>query len=250
MLSFLHGAACVFRGIPLLLRPGVRRYLAAPLLINLGVFIALVWFGLSQFAELLAWLEAALPAWLSWLDWLLWPLFVLLAVLAGFLVCLLLATLIAAPFTGPLAAAIETRLRGRPPGGGGSGATALVTEAFAALAGEARKLGYFVLRAAPLGLLSLLPGVNLIAAPLWLLFSAWMLALEYAEIPLGNHGLTFPAVRARLAQHRMLALGFGATLLVLTLIPLVNLLVMPIAIAGATVLVNKEGEALGVRGEA
>jgi CysZ protein len=242
MPSFLQGAACVFRGLPLLLRPGVRLYLIAPLLINLGVFVALVWFGLSQFAALLDWLESTLPSWLSWLDWLLWPLFVLLAVLAGFLVCLLLATLIAAPFTGPLAAAIETQLRGgRPPGDGG-GATALVTEAAAALAGEARKLGYFALRAAPLGLLALIPGINLIAAPLWLLFSAWMLALEYAEVPLGNHGLTFPAVRARLAQRPMLALGFGATLLILTMIPLVNLLVMPIAIAGATVLVCQEGD--------
>ncbi|MBK8163161.1 MAG: sulfate transporter CysZ [Gammaproteobacteria bacterium] len=246
MLDFLTGASCVFRGIPLLLRPGVRRYVIAPLLINLLAFVALVWFGISQFAGLLAWLETVLPAWLSWLDWLLWPLFVLVAVLAGFVVCLLLATLVAAPFTGPLAAAVETRLRGRAPSSEGG----FIMESAAALAGEARKLGYFALRAAPLGLLTLVPGVNLVAVPLWLLFSAWMLALEYAEVPLGNHGLTFPAVRARLAQRRMLALGFGATLLVLTLIPLVNLLVMPIAVAGATVLVCEEGEASGVRGEA
>ena len=242
MLAFLRGAACVFRGIPLLLQPGVRRHLFAPLLITLLVFVALVWFGLSQFAELLAWIETLLPAWLAWLDWLLWPLFVLLALLAGLLVCLLLATLIAAPFTGPLAAAIETRLRGRPPGGGGGGAMALIGEAAAAVAGEARKLAYFALRALPLGLLALIPGLNLIAAPLWLLFSAWMLALEYAEVPLGNHGLSFPAVRARLARQRLPALGLGATLLILTLIPLVNLLVLPIAIAGATVLVCEEGE--------
>jgi CysZ protein len=242
MPAFLHGAACVFRGIPLLRLPGVRRYLVAPLLVNLLVFIGLVWLGIEQFGKLIAWLETTLPSWLSWLDWLLWPLFVLLAVLAGFLVCLLLATLIAAPFTGPLAAAIETRLRGRPPGDGAGGVAAVAAEGLAALAGEARKLGYFALRAAPLGLLALVPGVNLIAAPLWLLFSAWMLALEYAEVPLGNHGLTFAAVRARLAQRRMLALGFGATILILTMIPLVNLLVMPIAIAGATVLVCEEGD--------
>lgn len=240
MLELMKGAAFVFHGIPLLLSPGVRLYLVTPLLINLLVFVALVWLGLSQFGELLAWLEATLPAWLSWLDWLLWPLFVLLTLLAGFLVCLLLATLIAAPFTGPLAAAIESRLRGRSPGGN-DGAASLFKEAFAALASEARKLGYFGLRAAPLGLLSLLPGVNLIVAPLWLLFSAWMLALEFVEVPLGNHGLTFPAVRARLAQRRMLALGFGATLLVMTMIPLLNLLVIPVAIAGATLMVVREG---------
>ncbi len=241
MLSFLRGAACVFRGIPLLRLPGVRRHVIAPLLINLLMFIALVWYGIDRLAGLIAWIETLLPAWLSWLDWLLWPVFTLIALLAGVLICLLLASLIAAPFTGPLAAAVETRLRGRPPA---TGDGAFVAETVAALAGEARKLGYFALRAAPLGLLALIPGVNLIAAPLWLLFSAWMLALEYTEVPLGHRGLNFPAVRAYLRQRRLLALGFGTTLLVLTLIPLVNLLVIPIAVAGATVMVCEERETL------
>lgn len=243
MIPFLRGVSCVFRGIPLLRLPGVRRHVIAPLLINLLMLVALVWYGLDRFAELIAWIETLLPAWLSWLDWLLWPLFTLVALLAGFLICLLLASLVAAPFTGPLAAAVETHLRGRAPATGG-GARAFVAETAAALAGEARKFGYFALRAAPLGLLALIPGVNLIAAPLWLLFSAWMLALEYTEVPLGNHGLNFPAVRAYLRQRRMSALGLGTTLLVLTLIPLVNLLVIPIAVAGATVMVCEERETL------
>ncbi|MCC6207709.1 MAG: sulfate transporter CysZ [Gammaproteobacteria bacterium] len=238
MIQFLRGVSCVFRGIPLLRLPNVRRYVIAPLLINLLMFIALVWYGIDRFAVLIAWIETLVPAWLSWLDWLLWPVFMLIVLLAGFIVCLLLATLIAAPFTGPLAAAIETHLRGRAPSTEGG----LITESAAALAGEARKLGYFAVRAAPLGLLALIPGINLVAAPLWLLFSAWMLALEYVEVPLGNHGLTFPAVRARLKQQRMLALGFGATILLLTMIPFVNLLVIPVAVAGATVLACEMGD--------
>lgn len=238
MISFLRGVSCVFRGIPLLRRPGVRRYVIAPLLINLLMFIALVGYGIDRFAELTAWIETLLPAWLSWLDWLLWPVFIVIVLLAGFVVCLLLATLIAAPFTGPLAAAIETQLRGRTP----TSERGFIAEGAAALAGEVRKFGYFAIRAAPLGLLALIPGVNLIAAPLWLLFSAWMLALEYVEVPLGNHGHTFPAVRARLQRQRLPALGFGATILVLTMIPFVNLLVIPVAVAGATVLACEEHE--------
>lgn len=238
MISFLRGVSCVFRGIPLLRRPGVRRYVIAPLLINLLMFIVLVGYGIDRFAELTAWIETLLPAWLSWLDWLLWPVFIVIVLLAGFVVCLLLATLVAAPFTGPLAAAIETQLRGRAP----TSERGFIAESAAALAGEVRKFGYFAIRAAPLGLLALIPGVNLVAAPLWLLFSAWMLALEYVEVPLGNHGLTFPAVRARLRQQPLPALGFGAMILLLTMIPFVNLLVIPVAVAGATVLACEEHE--------
>ena len=41
-------------------------------------------------------------------------------------------------------------------------------------------------------------------------------------------------ILAHLREKRLLALGFGAATLLMTLIPFVNFLVMPAAVAGAT----------------
>ena len=54
------------------------------------------------------------------------------------------------------------------------------------------------------------------------------------DFPMGNHDLSFDQQKQRLKQRRGLALGFGGGVMVMTSIPLVNFLVMPIATAGAT----------------
>ena len=60
------------------------------------------------------------------------------------------------------------------------------------------------------------------------------MALQYVDYPMANHGLDFTAQRRHLGHHRWLALGFGSAVMVLTLIPVVNFLAMPIAVASAT----------------
>jgi CysZ protein len=67
-----------------------------------------------------------------------------------------------------------------------------------------------------------------------------MLALEYADYPLGNRGLNLRAQRRLLRRRWPLALGFGGMTLLFTLIPGLNLLVMPAAVIGATLMWNKE----------
>jgi CysZ protein len=88
----------------------------------------------------------------------------------------------------------------------------------------------------PLLLLLVIPGVNLFAPLAWALFGAWMLAIEYADYPMGNHDYYFAQEKALLAKHRPLALGFGGVLLVMTLVPVLNFLAMPVGVAGATAL--------------
>jgi CysZ protein len=95
---------------------------------------------------------------------------------------------------------------------------------------------YFLIRAVPLLLLFLIPGVNIFAPVLWMAFSAWMLALEYADYPMGNHGLLFSEQRLKLREKRLTILGFGGAVLLLTLIPAVNFVAVPTAVAGATVM--------------
>lgn len=236
MLSeFIQGFGYVFQGFGLLRLPGVRRYVFIPLLINLVLFAGGIWYAATRLEGLMDWIAGYLPAWLDWLTWLLWPVFILTALIVVFYGFTLAANLIGAPFNALLAQKLEARLRGRPPADGG-GALAVIVEGFKAVGGELRKLGYLALWMIPLLILSLVPGLNLLAPPAWALLSAWMLAIEYADYPMGNHGMFFPDQRALLRRHRPLALGFGAGLMLLTSVPILNFLAMPVGVAGATAL--------------
>lgn len=229
------GAAALLRGLKLLNTPGLRRFVFIPVLINVLIFSLSIWVLVQQFTPLVESWIAYLPSWLEWLEWLFWLIFGLTAVLLVFYTFTMLANLIAAPFNGLLAEAVEKHLTGQPLPTGGNLLEAL-KETPSALLDELRKITYFLLRAVPLLILFLIPGLNLAAPLLWFLFSAWMMAVEYGDYPLGNHGLRFGEQRKRLGQRRLLSFGFGSATLVGTMIPVVNFLVMPAAVAGATIL--------------
>ena len=226
--------------LPLLLRPGLRLFVILPLLVNLLVFGGLIVFALQLFNDTLAQLMGSVPDWLSWLDWLLWPLFVVLMLLTVFFTFSLLANLIAAPFNGFLAEKIEVVLRGRddfPP----FSLQELAAMVPRTVGRELRKLAYFLPRAIPLLLLTFIPLINLIAIPLWLLFGVWMLAIQYVDYPADNNKLSWPDMLAWLREKRWQSLGFGGTVYLALLVPFANILVMPVAVAGATLFWVREG---------
>ena len=109
-------------------------------------------------------------------------------------------------------------------------------QALSAWLSELRKLGHAILCIIPVVIVFLIPGLQAIAPLLWFVVAAWLLALEYADYPMGNHGLDVRAQRALLAEQRPLALGFGLAALCMTLVPVVNCIAMPEAVAGATAL--------------
>lgn len=228
--QFFVGANHLLQGFHLIHRPGLRAYAYIPLAINTLLFGILIWLGATQFNTLI---EALLPSWLEWLHWLLWPLFAVTMAVIVFFIFSLIANLIGAPFNGPLAKAVERHLTDQEIQ---ESSTTLLREVFSAIWMELNKIGYFALRAIPLLLLFLIPGINLVAPLLWFAFSAWMFTLEYMDYPMGNHRINFPEQRQRLQRHRLLGLGFGGATLFATSIPLVNFFVMPSAVAGATAL--------------
>lgn len=228
----LVGASYLLRGLQLIHRPGLRAYAYIPLAINTLLFATLIWLGAAQFGALI---EGLLPPWLDWLRWLLWPLFAITVAVVAFFIFSMLTNLIGAPFNGMLAEAVERQLTGQEINQSGTWRT-LLREALPAIWMELKKIGYFALRAIPLLILFFIPGLNLVAPFLWFAFTAWVLALEYMDYPMANHGVTFPEQRQRLQQHRLLGFGFGGATLLATTIPLVNFLVMPSAVAGATAL--------------
>jgi CysZ protein len=231
----LTGARYLLRGFGLLLRPGVRRYVLGPLLVNVLVFGGLIYWGWSYLPELRAQVEGWLPDWLDFLSWVLVPVLVLLSALVLFFGFSTLGNLVAAPFNGFLAEAVERSLTGRAPEGP-TGVLGVTREAARSLGSQVRKLGYLAVLAVPLLLLFLVPGLNLAAPFLWLLLSAWMMAIEYGDYPMANHGLSFVEQRALLRRQRLLSLGFGGAASAALLVPGLNLAVIPAAVAGATAL--------------
>ena len=231
MAGFTTGAKALASGFRIILRPGVRVYVLIPLSINLLLFATAFIYGAGQVGRFTDWLTLRYE-WVEWVAWLLWPLFIIFALLLLFFCFSILANLLAAPFNGFLAEAVELSLTGTKPLGTEN--RPLLQEMRSAVRSEAAKLAYFTVRVFFLLLVFLVPLLNVAAPLLWFLFGAWMLALEYLEFPMSNNGLTFPEARARLRQHRPLVMGFGAGVLVLTVIPIVNFLVMPVAVAAAT----------------
>ena len=228
------GAGCLIRGLRLIAQPSLRTFVVIPLLINTVIFSLLIWLGIDQFEVLL---NRLLPedSWLDFLRWLLWPLFALTFLLIIFYTFTVVANLIAAPFNDVLAEKVEQLLGGALPENSRSDWKKVMKGVGPALMGEGRKIGYFLLRALPLLVLFIIPGINVIAPFLWLLFSAWFLAMEYTDYPMGNHGITFSEQRERLKQQRFTALGFGGTLTLMMMVPLLNFVAMPAAVAGATI---------------
>ena len=236
--DFLRGAGFLVRGFDLVRQPGWRRYAALPVLVSLLVYVGLIIAASWGFET---WIAALLPSGWGWLEWLLWPLFALAVGLFLLYTFIHLTNLIAAPFNDFLAERVWRHARGEAPPEGGW--LDVLRQGWLAVAGTAAVLLYSLRWAAPLFLLAFVPGVNLAVPFLWLVFNAWMLALEYADYPLGVWGVAFRERRAVLARHRALGLGFGAATLVVTAVPVVNLLAMPAAVAGATLMLVERGEA-------
>ncbi len=239
--SVIQGAGYVLTGLRWLPRTGLRGFVALPLLINSGLFGAGIWWSWGQFERLDHAVRDWLPGWLAWLHWLLWPLFILTVLVVVFYAFSVLANLIAAPFNSLLAERVEKLAS--PAGAARPTAVPTWKEMVLSPLTEVRKLLYFIGWAIPLLILSFLPAINVAAPALWALFAAWMLALEYADYPLGNRGVTFRDQRRLLRQRWPLTLGFGGMTLVLTLIPIVNFVAMPAAVIGATLLWTREAPA-------
>lgn len=237
------GVGYSLRGLRLLVRPQIRRFVVIPLSINVLLFAGAIYLLASNFQHWLDSLLPQFPAWLEWLEsalqWLLWPLFAVMIFFLVFYTFSFVANLVAAPFNGLLAEKTELMLRGE--------ATAdmpiiptwrMIRKS---IGSEISKLLYLLKWSIVLLVISFIPGVNIVAPPLWAIFGVWMLSLEYLDYPMGNHGRYFREIRQEAVSTRSSSLGFGVGLFVMTSIPLLNFLVMPAGVVGATVLWVERG---------
>jgi len=219
--------------------PGLRRFVLAPLLINLVIFVGLGWWAIATLGDWLGdWrvLDRFGDVWgVGFMVGALQLLFTLAIVFALAWIFTLVANLIGAPFNGLLAERVEAHLTGESPTED-PGWLSMLRSTPRLLGSEIAKLLYLAVWLVPLLLLQLVPLLNVVAPFLLFLFGAWMFALEYLDYPMGNHGALFREVRAAARERRRSALGFGIVVAALATVPFVNLVLMPVAVAGATAL--------------
>lgn len=237
--GFIQSATYVAKGWQLIRQPGLRRFVLLPLLVNLIVFGGVGWYVNTWATD---WLDS-LALFTRWGDWLIvqlmqtvlhWLVSLVLVFSLAF-VFTLVANLIGAPFNGLLAERVEAHLIGagtQPP----PSWLSLLKNLPRQIGSELLKLLYLLFCIVPLLLLQFVPVINIVAPVLLFLFGAWMFALEYMDYPLGNHGALFKEVRQSMRGRRRVAYGFGSAVALVSMIPVVNLIVMPVAVAGATAL--------------
>lgn len=228
------GSSYFFQGFELIRTNGLKRFVFVPLFINLVLFATAFYFILDYIQYGVDYIIAFIPDFLGWLKealiFLLWPIAVITVLLVFALIFGTLANWIAAPFNGLLSEKVERHLLQQDMGNEG------LLDAFKdiprTVGREVSKLVYFFPRA--IGFLILFFILPVIGQVIWFLFNAWMMAIQYCDYPFDNHKIGFQPMRNHLLEEKSKCFGFGIMVNLFSLIPIVNFIVMPVAICGAT----------------
>ena len=218
----------LLKGLSLLTSTSLRSFILIPILINVVLYSAALTLGYYYISDLI---NQFIPSWLHWLSWVLWPMFFISFFIAGFFTFTVLANLLASPFYGKLSSKTVVLVSNTV-------AEAKEQPLPLVVSAELKRATYLLTRAIPLVILSFIPGLNVLAPFLWALFGAWGMALEYCAYPLENAGVLFTEQQQLLKSVRLGALSFGGVAALAITIPVLNILIAPAAVIGATLYVN------------
>lgn len=241
---FTQGAGYLGEGFRLIRAPGLRRYVAVPLILNIVIFALLFGLLYHGFSVMIAHVMGLLPDWpilqaLHWLFWILYGMVIILLLAYGFVA---VANIVGAPFYALLAERVEERVTGQRPTKDEPW-WQLWVDVPRSIWRELVKLGYYLPRAVVLLLLGLIPIVNLAVGVCWFLFNSWMMTFQYVDYPADNHRMSIGELRNLLRRRRWASLGFGMPVALGAMIPLLNLVLVPAAVCGATLFWVHEHEA-------
>uniref|UniRef100_UPI002490DB29 EI24 domain-containing protein n=1 Tax=Janibacter hoylei TaxID=364298 RepID=UPI002490DB29 len=76
----------------------------------------------------------------------------------------------------------------------------------------------------------------IIPAVLTAVWGAWCMAIQYVDYPLDNHQRPFYELKTVLRRRKLTSLAFGGTVMLAKMVPILNIFVMPAAVAGGTAL--------------
>ncbi len=233
MANPVSGAHYLMRGFSLIREKGLRRFVFIPLLVNLVLFIAAFSWLMYQIKDMVTWVLHYLPHWLDWLEYLIWPLGIIAILVVFSYIFSAIANWIAAPFNGLLAERVELKLTGEALPD--AGMVDIFKDMPRLFGREWAKLKYYLPRAIGFLILFLIPVIGqTLGAVLWFFFTAWMMAIQYLDYPFDNHKIPFEDMKLALKYQRGPSFSFGILATLLSMVPILNLIVMPVAVCGAT----------------
>lgn len=163
--------------------------------------------------------------------------------LLGIVAAIFLTNIIAAPFNDLLSEEVERLATGRegPP----FSLQILLRDSVRTVGLEALKLGIYAVVMIPLFILAnVVPGVGHVLYTIFgFLFTALYFAVDYIDWPASRRNRSTTYRFGMLTSHFLPMFGFGTGVWLFLFIPLVNLLFMPAAVAGGTLMfLDLEGE--------
>ncbi|MCR6650667.1 MAG: EI24 domain-containing protein [Cellvibrionaceae bacterium] len=103
---------------------------------------------------------------------------------------------------------------------------------------EMQKLLYFISRGIFIFLVMLLLGLtfilNIFVPVVGILWSAWSMSIQYVDYAADNHQTEFVTLRKMLRKRRYSSVGFGGTVMLCSMVPVLNIIAMPAAVIGGT----------------
>lgn len=233
--NLITGAGYFFRGLGMLTDRRLRAFVILPLIANVSLFILFGAAAWSVVDGLVQATEATLPSWLGFLTWLIAPLLWLMGGLATGYLSTLIVLVLTSPFHALLAEKVEEQVTGQAvPAleGIGNAIIAIPRGVFR----EIRKIIYYIPLALFVLVVTFIPGLQAFAPILWFALGAWMMGLQFMDYPMDNHRLSFAEVKNACASRRLSSLGLGGMVAFVAGIPLLNLVVIPAAVVGATLM--------------
>ena len=214
---------------------GLRRFVIMPIALNTVLLSGLFWLFITQISQAIDWTMSFIPDWLSFLSVILLVFSIVMILLLFYFTFATLSGFIAAPFNGLLAEKVEKILTGENIND--DGLLDVMKDVPRMLSREWQKLLYSLPKIIGLFLLSFLPIIGQTIVPvLTFIFTCWMMAIQYCDYPFDNHKVSFDVMKNALGNQRTQSLTFGGLVTCCTFVPVVNLLIMPVAVCGATVM--------------
>jgi CysZ protein len=215
-----------------------------PTIVNIALFILLlvatIWLAVPQLEKLDLWLAPGEDSGgfargvMSALSWIVWIVAILVVVILDAILLFLLGQAVAGPFLDLLSEKVESLvLGGEPPA---VSWTRSLRSIVVGLSDIVWTVIFFALVNVPLALIGLTAIGSIPAAIASFGFTALLLSQEFVGLSLTRQLVSYPARFKVVWGNRWLSLGFGTTSMLLLAVPVLNLLLLPIAAAGGTLL--------------
>lgn len=219
---------------------GIRHWALIPILINVLIF-SIAMYYLAGFATMLeamylGFVENYLAGiWLigelfTWIAVIIQPLILISVSILFFYFFSSITQLLSSPFSAMLSESVENTFD--LDAAGNENSLSFLSALKRTFPREIYKLYKSLKWLALMLILMFVPVANLLVP----IIGAWLLAIDYLDIPADNRGLTFKQSLKQIQKHPMRHLIFGFSVYLACLIPLVNFLVVPAATIAGTLL--------------